>query len=261
MVACALVTQRTRARSPVGTSFLGEVFRGFSSSVRQMSGNFTPPRSPNIIWPSSSSILIQYGRQWPDMLTCPKTSNKQTIKLFIVTGWNESIVLSTPISPLQGMISTKSFLSGYIHRNRSLYSKFYVSSFSSFGSALICQSISHSFFLYVCIYIYIYIYILNLFVVTPTLQIYDVVYNVYFILFISTWNCLSLSVSLYLCLSVSLYLCLSVSLYLCLYLSLSLSLSLSPAGYGSSMEMRMDHCVYRGRYSGLTLKPLAIWKD
>ena len=40
MVACALVTQRARVRSPVGTNFLGEVFSGFSSSVRQMSGNF-----------------------------------------------------------------------------------------------------------------------------------------------------------------------------------------------------------------------------
>ena len=29
VVACALVTQRARVRSPVGTSFLGEVFFGF----------------------------------------------------------------------------------------------------------------------------------------------------------------------------------------------------------------------------------------
>ena len=42
VVACALVTQRARVRSPVGTSFLGEVFRGFSSPVRQMSGSFRP---------------------------------------------------------------------------------------------------------------------------------------------------------------------------------------------------------------------------
>ena len=34
-------------------------FRGFSSPVRQMSGNFRPPRSPNIIWPSSSSFHIR----------------------------------------------------------------------------------------------------------------------------------------------------------------------------------------------------------
>ena len=47
VVACALVTQRARVRSPVGTSFLGEVFPGFSSPVRQMSGSFRPPRSPN----------------------------------------------------------------------------------------------------------------------------------------------------------------------------------------------------------------------
>ena len=29
VVACALVTQRARVRSPVGTGFLGEVFSGF----------------------------------------------------------------------------------------------------------------------------------------------------------------------------------------------------------------------------------------
>ena len=39
-------------------------FRGFSSSVRQISGSFRPPRFPNIIWPSlSSSHIIHYGRQ------------------------------------------------------------------------------------------------------------------------------------------------------------------------------------------------------
>ena len=41
-----------------------------------MSGSFRPPRSP--IWPSLSSILIHYGRQWTEMLTRPKTSNKHT---------------------------------------------------------------------------------------------------------------------------------------------------------------------------------------
>ena len=58
-VECTPVTQRARVRSPVRTSFLGEVFfRGFTSSVRQMSGSFRPPRSPNIIWPSFSSSII-----------------------------------------------------------------------------------------------------------------------------------------------------------------------------------------------------------
>ena len=53
VVACTPVTQRARVRYPVGTSFLGEgFFQGFSSPVRQMSGSFRPPRSPNIIWPS-----------------------------------------------------------------------------------------------------------------------------------------------------------------------------------------------------------------
>ena len=76
--ACAPVMQQVRVRSPVGTSFLGEVFRGFSSPLRQMSGSFRPPRSPNIIWTSlSSSLISHYGRQWPEMLTCPKTLNIQ----------------------------------------------------------------------------------------------------------------------------------------------------------------------------------------
>ena len=61
MIEEALVTQRVRVRSPIGIGFLGEVFfRGFSSSpVRQMSGNFRPQRSPNIIWPSSSSYHLR----------------------------------------------------------------------------------------------------------------------------------------------------------------------------------------------------------
>ena len=80
-VAWAPVKQRVRVRSPVGTSFLGEGFSGFSWPVRQMSGSFRPPRSPNIIWPLlSSSIIIHYGRQWPEMLTRPKTSNIQTYR-------------------------------------------------------------------------------------------------------------------------------------------------------------------------------------
>ena len=36
-------------------------FRCFSSPVRQMSGNFRPPRSPNIIWPSSSFHIRLVG--------------------------------------------------------------------------------------------------------------------------------------------------------------------------------------------------------
>ena len=49
------------------------------SPVRQMSGSFMPPRSLNIIWPSlSSSIIIHYGHQWPEMLMHPKTLNIQT---------------------------------------------------------------------------------------------------------------------------------------------------------------------------------------
>ena len=39
-------------------------FRGFSSPIRQTSGSFRPPRYPDIIWPSLSSIIIHYGRQF-----------------------------------------------------------------------------------------------------------------------------------------------------------------------------------------------------
>ena len=87
-VACAPIMQRARVWSPVGTSYLGEVFRGFSSPVRQMSGSFRPQRSPNIIWPSlSSSLIFHYGRQWPEMLTCPKTSTIRTFMLLILLIW------------------------------------------------------------------------------------------------------------------------------------------------------------------------------
>ena len=49
-------------------------FQGFSSPVRQMSGSFRPPRSPNIIWPSfSSSLIIHYRHEWTEMLMPPKT--------------------------------------------------------------------------------------------------------------------------------------------------------------------------------------------
>ena len=39
-VACAPGTKRARVRSPVRTSFLVRLFRGFSSPVRQMSESF-----------------------------------------------------------------------------------------------------------------------------------------------------------------------------------------------------------------------------
>ena len=58
--------------------FPGWGFFRFFLTVRQMSGIFRLPRSPNIIWPSS--IFIHYGRQWPEMLTHPKTSNSQVVK-------------------------------------------------------------------------------------------------------------------------------------------------------------------------------------
>ena len=57
VVACALVTQRARVRT--GQVSWVRFFRGFSSPIRQMSGNFRPTRSPNIIWPPYSSFHIR----------------------------------------------------------------------------------------------------------------------------------------------------------------------------------------------------------
>ena len=92
-------------------------FRGFSSPVIQMSGSFRPRRrrllinkglinvipslaiwwfllsscrSPNVIWPSlSSSLIIYYGRQWPEMLTRPKPLNIHTYIMMAndIRGW------------------------------------------------------------------------------------------------------------------------------------------------------------------------------
>ena len=51
-------------------------FRGFSSLVRQISGNFRP-QGPRISFGHHYpyGVIIHYGRQWPEMLTRPKTSN------------------------------------------------------------------------------------------------------------------------------------------------------------------------------------------
>ena len=78
-------------------------FWGLSSPVRQMSGSFRPPRSPNIIWPSLSWwLIIHYGRQWPEMLTCPKTSNIHTytfIKEFLAANFcGQILTLLSPCS-------------------------------------------------------------------------------------------------------------------------------------------------------------------
>ena len=57
-------------------------FSGFflTCKIHNMSGSFRPTRSPNIIWPSlSSSNIIHYGRQCPEMFTRPKTLNIHTL--------------------------------------------------------------------------------------------------------------------------------------------------------------------------------------
>ena len=46
VVACALVTQRARVRSPVGTGFLGEVFAGFFLTCKTNVGEALCPKVP-----------------------------------------------------------------------------------------------------------------------------------------------------------------------------------------------------------------------
>ena len=48
VVACALVSQRARVRSPVGTSFLGEVFSGFFSHLSDICQEILGPQGPRI---------------------------------------------------------------------------------------------------------------------------------------------------------------------------------------------------------------------
>ena len=103
LVACVPVMQRAWVQSPVGTSFLGEIFfRGFSSLIRQMSWSFRPPRSLNIIWPSLSSIIIHYGHQWPEMLMRPKTSNIHTTRKIITERGGSVVTHETRILEVPG---------------------------------------------------------------------------------------------------------------------------------------------------------------
>ena len=64
-VSCAPVTQRARVRSTVGTGFLGDFFfRGFSSPVRHMSGNFRLTKVPE--YHLAAIIIISYSPYWTD---------------------------------------------------------------------------------------------------------------------------------------------------------------------------------------------------
>ena len=100
--------------------FPGWFFRGFSLPVRQMSGSFRTPRSPNIIWPSfSSSIIIHYGRHWPEMLTRPKTSNIHTYlpqtnmnRMMLVSwfSWTVNLLCNIDLCQWEGSIFDVSFL-------------------------------------------------------------------------------------------------------------------------------------------------------
>ena len=56
-----LLTQRTRVRSPDGSVFLVRFFRGFSSTVRQMSGKLRYHLSPDIIGHHNIHKLFHKG--------------------------------------------------------------------------------------------------------------------------------------------------------------------------------------------------------
>ena len=81
-VACASVTQLPGLDHRSGQVSWVRFFRGFGSPVRQMSGKLRPQLSPDYNWPISARI-IHYGRQWPEMLTRPKTQIKIIIKAWL----------------------------------------------------------------------------------------------------------------------------------------------------------------------------------
>ena len=56
------------------------------------------------------------------------------VSITLILSWYDPSIL---FHPFRGMISEKSFLRGYIYRNKNLLSKFHVSSFSSFSSGLL----------------------------------------------------------------------------------------------------------------------------
>ena len=64
VVACALVTQRARVRSPVGTGFLGEVFSGFFLTCQTNVRKLKAPKVPE--YHLAVVITIPYSPFWDD---------------------------------------------------------------------------------------------------------------------------------------------------------------------------------------------------
>ena len=64
VVACALVTQRARVRSPVGTGFLGEVFSGFFLTCKTNVGKRWAPKVPE--YHLAVEFIISYSLCWDD---------------------------------------------------------------------------------------------------------------------------------------------------------------------------------------------------
>ena len=64
VIACTLVTQRARVRSPVGTGFLGEVFSGFFLTCKTNVRKLQAPKVPE--YHLAVVIIILYSPCWDD---------------------------------------------------------------------------------------------------------------------------------------------------------------------------------------------------
>ena len=83
-VACTPVTQRAQVWSRSGQVSWVRFFRGFSSLVKQMSGSFRPPKSPNIIWP--------YTR-WTDQNATMLQGNQSATSPYLLWGFMVPLTL------------------------------------------------------------------------------------------------------------------------------------------------------------------------
>ena len=84
---------------PGRDKFPGWGFFGVFPHCKTNIGKLRPPSSPNIICPSlSSSLIIHYGRQWPEMLTRPEASNIQIYiwsKFVIIYSYNDKLPVTS----------------------------------------------------------------------------------------------------------------------------------------------------------------------
>ena len=112
-VACASVTQRARVRSSIGTSFLGEISRVFSSPVRQMSGSFSPmvPRisfghhNHPLSWAARQLILQSFRRRFIYVTCTSPKSPGETLMIFIISALLELLMSECCVSYLVCVLS------------------------------------------------------------------------------------------------------------------------------------------------------------